>query len=122
MWNAAIPVAPSAVINRHSRRSTGRAAHVLCQTKGAMMASASSQRRKLSVTGSIAPRSARPATKLRDQNSAAKGRANAGDRSAARVVVTLISDDVRVSDDVRAAAVAVMLHRLCAWKRDPVSA
>ena len=101
-----MPVAPSAVISRHSRRSTGQAANVLFQTNGAMMASATSQRRKLSVTGSTAPRSARPATKLPDQNNAARASANAGDRSATRTFAAL------VSDDVRAAAVAVMLHRL----------
>ena len=81
-----MPVAPSARMSRHSRRNTGSAASVLCQTNGAMRASAISQRRKLSVTGSTLPRSARPATKLPDQNSAANASARAGERTAARML------------------------------------
>jgi hypothetical protein len=77
VWKPASPVAPSARIRRHSRRRTAKS--VPRHTNGASSAKAISQRRKFKVNGSICSRRPRAATKLLDQNKAAKARAMAGE-------------------------------------------
>lgn len=67
----AIPVAPSAISQRQCRRIAAACRRQAGPANGRNSAEASTQRSVFSVTGSISSRSARPAMKLPDQNSAA---------------------------------------------------